>query len=178
MTFDHLWAGWRSDYVTSVSDTFGPPEESAEPDGGDPPENCVFCRILADADADERYVVHRGPHTAVILNAYPYASGHLLVLPTRHLRRLGDLDAAESAELWTTTLDAAAALQRAYNPDGLNLGANLGRAAGAGLPDHLHLHAVPRWVGDTNFMTAVASVRVLPEALAESWRRIVAAWPR
>jgi len=178
VTFDHLWAGWRSDYVTSVSDTFGPPEESAEPDGGDPPENCVFCRILADADADERYVVHRGPHTAVILNAYPYASGHLLVLPTRHLRRLGDLDAAESAELWTTTLDAAAALQRAYSPDGLNLGANLGRAAGAGLPDHLHLHAVPRWVGDTNFMTAVASVRVLPEALAESWRRIVAAWPR
>jgi ATP adenylyltransferase len=178
VTFDHLWAGWRSDYVTSVSDTFGPPEESAEPVGGGPPENCVFCRILAAADAGERYVVHRGPHTAVILNAYPYASGHLLVLPTRHLRRLGDLDDAESAELWQTTLDAAAALQRAYSPDGLNLGANLGRAAGAGLPDHLHLHAVPRWVGDTNFMTAVASVRVLPEALADSWRRIVAAWPR
>lgn len=178
MTLDHLWAGWRSDYVTSVSDTFGPPEESAEPDGGSPPENCVFCRILAAADADERYVVHRGPHTAVILNAYPYASGHLLILPTRHLRRLSDLDDAESAELWTTTLGAAAALQRAYSPDGLNLGANLGRAAGAGMPGHLHLHAVPRWVGDTNFMTAVASVRVLPEALAESWRRIVAAWPR
>jgi ATP adenylyltransferase len=177
VTLDHLWAGWRSDYVTSVSDSFGPPEELAETEGAGSPESCVFCRLLAVEKGDDRYVVHRGPLTAVILNAYPYASGHLLVLPRRHLRRLAELADAESAELWQTARQAVAALQRAYDPDGLNLGANLGRAAGAGLPDHLHLHVVPRWVGDTNFMTAVASVRVLPEALSDSWRRIVAAWP-
>jgi ATP adenylyltransferase len=177
MTVDHLWAGWRAAYVTSVSDAFAAPEESpVGPKGADTPENCVFCQLLA-GDKDEHYVVFRGKRAAALLNAYPYASGHLLVLPTRHVRALGDLDDEEAAELWATTRDATIALGHAYSPDGLNLGANLGRAAGAGLPDHLHFHVVPRWVGDTNFMTAVASVRVLPEALPESWRRIVAAWP-
>ncbi len=178
MTFDHLWAGWRSGYVTSVSDTFGPPEElGSRREEADTPENCVFCRLLAPEAHDEDYVVFRGPLTAAILNAYPYASGHLLVLPNRHLRQLGELTDDESNELWATTRDATVALERAYDPDGLNLGANLGRAAGAGLPVHLHLHVVPRWVGDTNFMTTVASVRVLPEALSDSWHRIVAVWP-
>jgi len=179
VTFDHLWAGWRSAYVTSVSDAFGPPEELALAPGKETTaEECVFCRLLAPVAADEHFVVFRGPRTAAILNAYPYASGHLLVLPTRHLRRITELEEAESAELWATTRDATVALERAYEPDGLNLGANLGRAAGAGLPDHLHLHVLPRWVGDTNFMTTVASVRVLPEALSDSFSRIVAAWPR
>jgi ATP adenylyltransferase len=178
MTFDHLWAGWRSAYVTSVSDAFATPGEApGTPAGADTPENCLFCRLLATGTEDEHYVVFRGRRAAALLNAYPYASGHLLVLPTRHLRTLGDLDGEESAELWEMTRDATIALEHAYSPDGLNLGANLGRAAGAGLPDHLHFHVVPRWVGDTNFMTTVASVRVLPEALQESWRRIVAAWP-
>ncbi|MGP8066107.1 MAG: HIT family protein [Acidimicrobiales bacterium] len=178
MTFDHLWAGWRSPYVTSVSGAFGEPEDLDAPHEPTTPENCVFCRLLAAEATDEPYVVYRGPRTAAILNAYPYTSGHLLVLPARHLHHLDELDDAESAELWATTLDATTALWRAYEPDGLNLGANLGRAAGAGLPDHLHLHVVPRWVGDTSFMTAVAAVRVLPETLSDSWSRITAAWPR
>ena len=179
MTLDHLWAGWRSAYVASVSDAFGPPEGAAPTRAqATTADECLFCRLLAAQAGDEHYVVFRGPSAAVILNAYPYASGHLLVLPIRHLRQLSELTEAESAELWRTVRAATVALQRAYDPDGLNLGANLGRAAGAGLPDHLHLHAVPRWVGDTNFMTTVASVRVLPEALSDSFDRIVAAWPR
>ena len=112
-----------------------------------------------------------------MLNLYPYASGHLLVLPVRHLEGLDELTPAESAELWATTGAAADALGAAYRPDGLNLGANLGRAAGAGIPQHLHLHAVPRWAGDTNFMTSIGGTRVLPESLADAWAALHAAWP-
>ncbi len=119
----------------------------------------------------------RGKTVYVVLNAYPYASGHLLVMPLRHLGDLGDLTDEESAELWAATRTAAAALTAAYGLDGLNLGANLGRAAGAGIPAHLHLHVLPRWGGDTNFMTSVGGVRVMPEALPQSWRRVTAAWP-
>jgi len=111
-----------------------------------------------------------------MLNAYPYASGHVLVMPQRHVQELGDLSAEEASDLWQLALAAAAAIQRAYTPDGMNLGANLGRAAGAGIPNHLHLHIVPRWTGDTNFMTSVASVRVLPEPLPRSWEKLRAAW--
>jgi ATP adenylyltransferase len=112
------------------------------------------------------------------MNAYPYASGHVLVLPLRHVGPMAELTAGESAELWSATQDSVTAIEKAFDPDGLNMGANLGRAAGAGLPGHLHLHVLPRWSGDTNFMTSVAETRVLPETLQLSWKRLTDAWPR
>ena len=122
-------------------------------------------------------MVWRGQLTFVVLNAYPYASGHVLVLPLRHVGSLGELTEAESAELWSATRRAVATIEAAYDPDGVNMGANLGRAAGAGLPSHVHLHVLPRWAGDTNFMTSVAETRVLPETLGLSWKRLTDAWP-
>jgi ATP adenylyltransferase len=168
VSLDQLWAGWRHQYVATAS--------AAERSGEE--EACVFCRIEASGDPSaDNGIVWRGDLTLAVLNAYPYASGHLLVLPRRHISSLAKLTAAESADLWETTRRAAAALDAAYHPDGLNIGANLGRAAGAGIPRHLHLHALPRWTGDTNFMTTVAGVRVMPESLPESWRKLRAAWP-
>ncbi len=119
----------------------------------------------------------RGRLSFAVLNAYPYASGHLLVLPLRHEGALSDLVTEESQELWEAARQAVAAVEVAYQPDGANLGANFGRAAGAGIPDHLHLHVLPRWSGDTNFMTAVAGTRVIPESLEAAWKRLHAAWP-
>ncbi len=142
---------------------------------------CVFCRILASGEADVvTHVLWRHPDgTAVaLLNAYPYTSGHLMVMPVRHARRLDELSAGESAAIWEGIGLALRAIETAYRPEGINLGANLGRAAGAGVPDHLHVHALPRWVGDTNFTTAVAGLRVLPEALDVSAAKLRAAWPR
>ncbi len=112
-----------------------------------------------------------------MLNAYPYGSGHLLVLPNRAVADLGDLTADEATELWATVHQAVAAIRAAYTPDGVNVGVNLGAGAGAGVPDHLHVHCLPRWSGDTNFMTAVAETRVLPEPLAVTWAKLRAAWP-
>lgn len=185
MSLDHLWAGWRSAYVDSFgeSGTGGDPSASLPPrlaavtaDLG--PADCVFCAIFAaEVSDEERLVVWRGAEVLAILNAYPYASGHLMVMPMRHLRDLEELTPSESQELWGATLQAVGALKAAYRPDGLNLGVNLGRAAGAGIPGHLHLHVVPRWGGDTNFMTSAASVRVLPEALPVSYARLRSAWP-
>jgi ATP adenylyltransferase len=138
----------------------------------------VFCRIAASGEPSvANGVLWRGRSTFAVLNAYPYASGHLMVLPTRHVPSMAELGADEGIELWGALRAAVSALESAYVPEGVNLGANLGRAAGAGIPKHLHLHAVPRWVGDTNFMTAVAGIRVLPEALAVSWERLRSAWP-
>jgi ATP adenylyltransferase len=168
MSLDQLWAGWRHDYVTEAG--------AAERRGTD--DDCVFCRLAASGEpSEENGVVWRGGLTFVVLNAYPYASGHLLVAPGRHLSSLAELTTAESTDLWEATRTAAAAIGTAYDPDGLNMGANLGRAAGAGIPRHLHLHVLPRWSGDTNFMTAVAGVRVLPESLPRSWQRLHDAWP-
>ncbi|MGH9029434.1 MAG: HIT family protein [Acidimicrobiales bacterium] len=167
MSLEHLWAGWRREYVASVSS--GPPR-------GD--DDCVFCRIAAEGDPSEHNgIVWRDALTFAVLNAYPYASGHLLVMPVRHVQELGELSKEESSGLWTATLEALSAINASYEPDGINMGANLGRAAGAGIPRHAHLHVLPRWAGDTNFMTSVAGVRVLPESLPESWRRLHAAWP-
>lgn len=206
MTFDQLWAGWRAEYVTGVTCADGPggapdrpdsPAGAAGADGlegspssaageGDPAGKagasltraCVFCAIAGSEEGDEaRRVLWSGERSLVVMNAFPYASGHLLVMPRRHICDLEALDAEESAELWAATRDAVVALKAAYGPDGMNLGANLGRAGGAGIPGHLHLHVLPRWVGDTNFMTTVASVRVMPETLGDSWARVVAAWP-
>lgn len=173
MSFEGLWAGWRSNYVSSMS---APVERGAGPEGGR--DACVFCAIDASGEADElRHVVHTGTHAMSILNAYPYASGHLLVMPRRHVSEPEELLEEESEELWAELQRALRAVRLAYGPDGVNLGANLGRAGGAGIPGHLHFHVLPRWVGDTNFMTTVASVRVLPEALSESFVKLRAAWP-
>jgi diadenosine tetraphosphate (Ap4A) HIT family hydrolase len=164
---EQLWAGWRREYVASAT--------AAERAG--PHEACVFCAIAASGPPSrENLVVWRSDLSFAVLNAYPYASGHLLVMPVRHMAELGDLDPGESADLWDGTRQAVAALGAAYDPDGVNLGANLGRAAGAGIPGHLHVHVVPRWSGDTNFMTSVAGVRVMPESLAVGWERLNAAW--
>jgi diadenosine tetraphosphate (Ap4A) HIT family hydrolase len=168
VSLEQLWAGWRRDYVTAAG--------AAEREGTE--DACVFCRIAAAGDPSaENGIVWRGELTLAVLNAYPYASGHLLVTPLRHVSTLAELTPAESGDLWETTRVAAAALDAAYGPDGLNIGANLGRAAGAGIPRHLHLHVLPRWTGDTNFMTSVAGVRVMPESLPQSWQLLHEAWP-
>jgi ATP adenylyltransferase len=165
---EQLWAGWRHEYVVQATES----ERTRGDDG------CVFCVIAASGPPSaDNGIVHRGERCFAVLNAYPYASGHLLVLPIRHVEELGDLTGPESDELWATTRAAVVALGGAYGPEGINLGANLGRAAGAGIPRHLHMHVVPRWAGDTNFMTAVAGVRVLPESLPVTGEKVHRDWP-
>jgi ATP adenylyltransferase len=173
VSLDQLWAGWRSAYVTSVGSAAPATARPSEPAG------CVFCRIaVSGPPSAENGVLWIGTATFAVLNAYPYAPGHLMVLPTRHVRSLGELTPEEGAEMWSAVRCGVSALESALWPEGINLGANLGEAAGAGIPRHLHMHAVPRWVGDTNFMTAVAGTRVLPEALAVTWERLHDAWPK
>jgi ATP adenylyltransferase len=152
-------AGWRRRYVEQTT--------SGATEG-----RCVFCE-LSDGPVDESTgVVELTATCYVVLNAYPYGSGHVLVLPRRHVGQLDALTTVEWAELWSCATKAVRAIELAYHPDGANLGANLGRAAGAGIPDHLHLHVLPRWVGDTNFMTSVAETRVLPEPLEDSFHKL------
>ncbi len=166
---DRLWAGWRSAYVESAVD--GALSASNE-------EGSIFTRILASGlDDAETHIVHRGDHVFVILNSYPYTSGHVLVMPYREAAALEDLEPDEAAELWATVTDAVVAIKAAYRPEALNVGLNLGSAAGAGVAGHVHVHVLPRWSADTNFMTAVAEARVLPEDLATTWRRLRDAWP-
>jgi ATP adenylyltransferase len=165
----HLWAGWRSTYIEQAAAA----EESQA--GSEP---CVLCRVIAPGRDDrESFVVWRGSRAVAVLNAYPYTSGHLMVLPSRHVAQLEDLEPDESADLWDGVRRAVVAIKAAYRPGGLNVGANLGRAGGAGVPDHLHFHVLPRWEGDTNFMTTVAEARVLPEPLDDSWAKLRSAWP-
>jgi ATP adenylyltransferase len=168
--FERLWNGWRSSYVSSVG---------AGDDGeGDDEPGSVFTKILGSGVSDEEaYIVHRGRRVWVILNAYPYGTGHMLVLPYREVADLELLDADEHAELWSTVTDAVRAVKAAYRPEGVNVGINLGRPAGGSVSEHLHVHVVPRWIGDANFMSAVANTRSLPEPLADTARQLRAAWP-
>ena len=173
-SLDQLWAGWRHAYIESVV-----ADREAQPmpgEAGEVTEGSLFERILTLAD-DEGFVVHRGERCSALLNAYPYTTGHLLVMSNRAGGDLDDLDLETHDELWRMVRDAVAALRVAYRCDGVNVGANLGAAAGAGVPDHLHVHALPRWNGDTNFMTAVADTRVLPEPLGVTWHKLRDAWP-
>jgi len=165
VSLEHLWAGWRSSYVSSFDD----PTET--------PGDCIFCAIVRSSESDDvRHVLWTGTVAAALLNAYPYSPGHVMVLPIRHVSELDELEGEEAAELWRGVHDAVAAVKAAYHPEGMNLGVNLGRAAGAGIPAHLHVHIVPRWFGDTNFMTSIAGARVLPETLHDSWAKLRAAW--
>jgi ATP adenylyltransferase len=153
---DVLWAPWRRRYVTG--EARGP--------------SCVFCDAVAPGDDAGRLVLERLATAFVILNAFPYTSGHLMTVPNRHVASPEDLTEAEQADVLRGLRAALAALRAAYRPDGFNLGANLGRAAGAGIEGHFHLHVVPRWSGDTNFMPVVGAVRVMPEGLEETYRRL------
>ena len=152
---DRLWAPWRFSYVT------------ANPA---PATDCIFCDAHAGRDID--LVLFRGTSSYVILNLYPYNNGHLMVVPNRHLSALEALDGGEQAELMKLSRLSEMALNEAYHPHGINVGINLGKAAGAGIENHLHIHLVPRWSGDTNFMTAVGETRVLPEDLAATATRL------
>jgi ATP adenylyltransferase len=156
-----IWAPWRLEYI-----------KSADEDSG-----CVFCRAV-EGDDEERLVVHRGSHAIALLNKYPYSSGHFMVAPTRHMGEYGDLDEEEVLELHRLASAGMGALAELYAPQGYNAGWNLGRIAGAGVVDHVHLHVVPRWAGDTNFMPVLADTKVLPEHLQETRRKLADVWPR
>jgi diadenosine tetraphosphate (Ap4A) HIT family hydrolase len=164
VNLDRLWASWRASYIEDVA--------NVEPSS----DGCLFC-TLGSATGDNDQVVARAPLTFAVLNLYPYTSGHLMVVPHRHVGDLEALTTDEADALMAMTRQATVALKAAYQPDGVNVGMNLGRAAGAGVPGHLHVHVVPRWLGDTNFMTSVAEARVLPEPLSRSFERLRAAWP-
>ena len=180
---DRLWTPWRYSYITA--------EETSRP--GVPASldawpgedlHCVFCNIIAavrwaieggtSPEEAERaaWILDRGPDCFTCLNAYPYSSGHIMVIPYVHLASLAELSRETAFELIETAQRAERALRENYRPDGLNLGLNLGQAAGAGVAAHLHLHALPRWVGDTNFMTVIGETRILPETLDTTWSRL------
>ncbi|MEX2161594.1 MAG: HIT domain-containing protein [Anaerolineales bacterium] len=158
-----LFSPWRMPYIGR--------DKKAEKVQG-----CVFCRALKQEDGPENLIVHRGRKAFVIVNRFPYTSGHLMVLPFEHVAKLDEIDEAARAELIELTNQATLVLAKVYDPGGFNLGANLGAAAGAGIEEHLHLHILPRWFGDTNFVSTVGETRVLPEELEETWRRVSAAW--
>ena len=156
-----IWAPWRLEYIASA----------------DEQEDCVFCKAV-DADDDEAaLVVHRGPDATVILNRYPYAPGHFMVAPNRHVGDFGELTDEEALQVHRLAQSGIGALAQVYKPQGYNAGWNLGRIAGAGVVDHVHLHVVPRWAGDTNFMPVLADVKVIPEHLLETRKRLADAWP-
>jgi ATP adenylyltransferase len=150
-----LWAPWRLEYIRQADEQPG----------------CIFC------DPDEDFVVAREEHAFVLLNRFPYSSGHVMVAPVRHVGELGALTDDEVLDVHRLAAKAVEALGREYGADGYNLGWNLGRVAGAGVVDHVHLHVVPRWSGDTNFMPVLADVKVLPEHLLETRARLAAGWP-
>jgi ATP adenylyltransferase len=158
---ERLWSPWRLAYVTGTSGS----------------QHCIFCDALNRDDHDP-LIVARGRHSFVILNLYPYNSGHLMVVPKRHVGALAGLALDEATELMQLTQSAETALNEVYQPQGINVGINLGRPAGAGIVDHVHVHLVPRWTGDTNFMSVVGNVRVLPEEVQQSAERLRPAFAR
>lgn len=164
-SLDQLWNGWRAEYVNQGN--------GQSPD----PSVSVFTHILRSGLSDEQsFIVHRGALVFVILNAYPYSSGHMLVLPYRETDSLSDLTDEERDELWLTVSDATEVVRRSHRPDAINVGINMGETSGGSISRHLHVHVVPRWAGDTNFMTVTASTRTLPEPLPLTADKIRAAW--
>ena len=159
MANHRLWAPWRLKYLK-----------------GEKSDECIFCSKPRLGDDERALIVHRGSACYVILNAFPYTNGHVMVAPFEHVADLRGLDAEASAELMELTQRSLDAVERVYGPEGFNVGANLGEAAGAGFAGHVHMHVVPRWKGDTNFMPVVGDTRVMPESLPDSWSRLRAAF--
>ena len=165
---ERIWSGWRSAYVAAAPVRTG---EDA------PEQGSVFTRLLqSGADDTETHIVHRGDRCFVVANLFPYTTGHLLVVPYREVADLDGLTGEETADLWATVTDAVRVVRSVYEPDGLNVGLNLGRPAGGSVPDHLHVHVVPRWTGDSNFMSAIANTQTLPEALVDTAAKLRAGW--
>jgi ATP adenylyltransferase len=156
----YLWSPWRMKYIQSHKKE----------------EGCVFCKVQETPDNEENLIVFRGKFSYVIMNRFPYTSGHVLVIPCAHENNLEVLDAATRTEMMELATKTMRVLRGIYHPHGFNFGANIGSAAGAGIAPHVHLHIVPRWDGDTNFMSSLGETRVLPEALEETYRRVRAAW--
>ncbi len=157
---EYLWSPWRMEYIENHFNEPG----------------CVFCKALEQEDGPENLIVYRGQRAFVMLNRYPYTTGHLMVIPYKHESDLAALEAATRAEMMELTVQAIAVLREVYHPQAFNVGMNLGAAAGAGIAAHLHMHVVPRWSGDTNFMSTLAHTRVLPEALEDTYKRVHSAW--
>lgn len=156
---DYLFSPWRMTYIQNNNK-----------------EECAFCIELSKPDGPENLIVVRGQRAFVILNRYPYTSGHLMIVPFQHVSDLDLLDNETRAEMMELTVHAEGVLKAVYRPQGFNVGINIGDAAGAGIADHVHLHIVPRWLGDTNFMSSLGNTRVLPELLEETYRRVKDAW--
>ena len=152
----HLWAPWRATYVSEKSN----------------PNRCIFCEAAASGDDEANLVVYRGRLSFVILNRFPYTSGHLMIAPYAHVSRLRQTEEETAAEIMQLSRSGERVIEQTYKPDGLNLGMNLGEAAGAGIQQHIHMHLLPRWKGDANFMTSVADTRVVSEALEESYAKL------
>lgn len=157
---NHLWAPWRMPYIEAESDT----------------ASCILCQLRDQPDGPDNLVVHRGDQVFIVLNRFPYTNGHLMVVPNEHQAELSALPEDTLGELMRLTSQSVERLKQAYGAEASNIGLNLGRAAGAGIDDHLHIHVVPRWSGDTNFMATTAATRVLPEALETTYQRLRQAW--
>jgi ATP adenylyltransferase len=154
---DYLWTPWRSTYMEAKKE----------------PGRCIFCEAAGDPAADEsNLVVFRAQHCFVILNRFPYTSGHLMIVPYEHVPKLSGMSRNAAIELMDVARRTEEILESSYRPDGLNIGMNVGAAAGAGIAEHTHLHMLPRWSGDANFMTTVAHVRIIPEALEDTYRKL------
>jgi len=161
VALERFSAAWRENYVANVA------QSHAADDG-----SCVFCTLANDQVDESTGVIAKSDLSFVVLNAFPYGSGHLLILPRRHVAALQDLTDDEYGDFSLMVRRTVVALEAAYGPDGMNVGMNLGQAAGAGIPKHLHGHVLPRWLGDTNFMTTIGETRVLPESLESTWRKV------
>ena len=160
MALERFSAAWREDYVANVA--------RSHADG----DACVFCTLAEEPVDESTGVIAKSALSFVVLNAFPYGSGHILVLPRRHVSALQELSDAEYEDYFLMVRRSVVALEAAYGPDGMNIGMNLGQAAGAGIPKHLHGHVLPRWLGDTNFMTTIGETRVLPESLESTWQKV------
>lgn len=159
---ERMFAGWRMAYVKRAAKGRG----------------CLFCRLQRSGNDRARGILARRKHAFLVLNSFPYNSGHLMVAVNRHVGTIEGLDAAERAEMWDLAALGERILGQVYRPEGLNVGINLGRAAGAGVDGHLHVHVVPRWIGDTNFMVTAGDTKVLPEDLDDTWQRLTDAMKR
>jgi ATP adenylyltransferase len=153
---EHIFSPWRYKYISTA----------------DREEGCVFCRIQESEKDEENYVIYRGELNFAILNLFPYTSGHLMIVPYAHVASLADTSEAATTEMMSLAKRAQSALESEYHPDGFNIGMNLGRSAGAGVADHIHLHVVPRWTGDANFVSIIGETRVLPEDLATTREKL------